>query len=150
MLLSRYGFLYQRVFGTDASRCFYCGSPRECLDHRPPLSTLDAIGVRAMQRAKIPLFLVPACNDCNLRLSDRPLPTIEEAADYLYRRLDAEYEKRFNLWTDPEISEMSPMFQKMIRARRAQLVTLNSRVRHLQRLLVDNAAFPTWEDYGEL
>ena len=149
-LIRIYGGLYTRHMQLGGSLCFYCGSQRECLDHRPPISTLDALGVGKMHRLKVPLVLIPSCTDCNQKLGSKPLLTAQEAAEFLLDRLERDYERRFNLWHDDEIDEMSPMFQKMIRARKVQLHELLSRVRHVQALLITPTVFPAYDEDDDL
>lgn len=144
-LVKAYGGLYRRHFACDASVCFYCGATRDCLDHRPPLATLDTFSVAELRSARIPLVLVPSCQECNARLGAKPLLTVREAADHLLRFYDALYEKKFNLWQEDEIKEMSPMFQAMIKARQLALSDLNRKVRHLQELVMCDHLFPEYE-----
>ena len=103
-----------------------------------------------MHRLHVPLVLLPSCSDCNQTLGDKPLLTAYEAATFLVEKLEREYERRFNMWQDDELREMSQMFQKMILARRAQLCELSSRVRHLQALLITPDAFPVYDEDDDL
>lgn len=127
-----YGQLYRRHLLCDPSECFYCGDTRYCLDHRPPISLVAQYGTDAMRSARIPLCLMPCCADCNRRRADRALFTVTEALSWLEVSLEREYERKATLWSEPEIAEMSPEFQRVIRARKGMLDLLLLRVRHAQ------------------
>ena len=130
-LVLLHGAKYRRVMGRTPGACLYCGAPATSFDHVPSPGYADALA--DMRRQGRQLFaLVPACTQCNGRLSDSPIFTIGERASYLERKLSNEYEKRFSLWSDDEASEMSYHFQVMIRARRDALSEMLNRIRALQ------------------
>lgn len=145
-LMRAYGHLYSRHMLADMHTCFYCGSRREVLDHRPPISAFDAFTLVDFQRAKVPLVLLPSCANCNSRLGNRYLATAEEAIAFLVKKLEAEYEQKSTLWSEEEIQEMSPTFQTMLRARKIMLNDLHARIRFLQKRALETHLMPEFEE----
>lgn len=88
--------------------------------------------MQVWRRQGIKFLLLPACDECNRALGDKPYFTPAERAAFIEQRLTQVYERQATLWTEDEIREMSPQFQKSIRARRKQLVALLGRVRAAQ------------------
>lgn len=114
LLESLYGRLYTRHLpeGHNNDTCFYCGAPRECLDHRPALATVDLLSPKTLRQVRIPLVILQSCQSCNLLLGARDVLTVEEALLFLEERLQKDYEKIAALWTKEEIEEMSPNVPK--------------------------------------
>lgn len=144
MMLAQYGHLYFRHLDAGADLCFYCGERRECLDHRPPIDSLAANGPQSLREARIPMVLLPCCRDCNQRLGSRPLLTALEACTYLRETLEQAYEKGTTLWSEEDEKPMSPMFRKLIKARRQAAQQLVSRVRFLQQREIEHELMPTY------
>lgn len=128
-LLQAYGDRYLQALFPHDGDCFYCGTFRQCTDHCPPLSW----AYRWEPEKGPPHLLVPSCTNCNSRLAARPLFYLKDRLQFLERTLSAEYDRRFSLWSEKETAEMSPMFQKLIRGRRAQLDELHQRIVFLQK-----------------
>ena len=127
--LRTYGHLYERA---DAPRsvCLYCGDVASTLDHCPPLASAHLWEKSTRSRPKF--LLVPACCECNSLLGDRHLVSLDERVNFVFKRLSTKYERNFVLWPEPDIEEMSPMFQKTIRAKKRSLGLLLTRVRHAE------------------
>lgn len=43
-----YGSHYKKPEDLDESSCFYCGAQSDCIDHVPPLSVVDKLGVKLL------------------------------------------------------------------------------------------------------
>lgn len=58
--------LYSLRDDVDPEVCHYCRQkPAETQDHSPSLLALEALGSEFFRRRRIPLWLIPACRDCN-------------------------------------------------------------------------------------
>lgn len=75
----------------------------------------------------IKFLLIPCCTNCNKILSDRALFTTLSRTQYVKEKLEIMYEKAVALWSEDEILEMSPTFQKVIKAKAAKLKILHER-----------------------
>lgn len=101
------GNLYERHGKFDGNSCAYCGSPRQCLDHVPPLDVAYyQIDLKKFQKTGGKLYLIPSCNLCNELLGAKKLFTYDERLAFLFER----YAKliREHKWDDEEIEEMGP------------------------------------------
>lgn len=128
-LLTIYHRRYDRVTCRQPNRCFYCGDIASELDHCPSLDIAASLGDGWH---RVPHYLIPACKECNARLSDRPLLTPCTRAAYLARRLERDYERFGGLWTKAEIAEMGPSFQQSLRYRQRWMEDIARRVHALQ------------------
>jgi len=143
LLLKEYGRLYKRhIYDGSDSVCFYCGDNKHHMDHVPPLSIVDYATPERLRMLKIPMVLIPCCGDCNIQLGAKRLGTVEERLSYLYGYLTSKVEREIALWSEPEIEEMSPMFQKMIRSRRAKFNILIERLRGVEDRLCRPETYP--------
>jgi hypothetical protein len=127
--------LYERPWFEELSEslgCFYCGDLAGERDHCPPLSWVESRRLSDWKRDGVRFVVVPACGHCNNLLGDRPLFTLVERAEFIERRLETLYEREAALWSEEEIAEMSPEFQRTLRARKRALVLLMDRVRTAQ------------------
>jgi hypothetical protein len=140
LLLKLYGARYERHW-SSRNGCFYCGDGWTDLDHCPPLSWLDVKDYKWFKDRKIGFYLVNSCSDCNKALSDRPLFSLQERAEYNRLRLERKADK-IVLWSKAEISEMSPRFQKTIIARQQLQNRLLDRLRYAQELQFRAEDFP--------
>ena len=132
--------LHDRVRLDD---CFYCGEPAQSLDHVPPLAWVEHKEVAEWKRRGIPLVLVRSCVDCNKRLGDRPFFTTQERCAFLNDRLTAQFERDSLLWSEDEIAEMGHAMQLMIRAKMFEANSLIKRLRHLERMIIDDDVHPS-------
>jgi hypothetical protein len=130
-MLSLYGKHYSRVTTPALHGCFYCGEPATTIDHCPPVSGADLF-IDRYGKPSIPFYLLPCCSECNSTLGDQVIPTPATRAAHLERKLNKNYEKRFALWSDDELGEMSPMFRKVIKAKREALRSMITRIKHLE------------------
>lgn len=124
-----YGNLYKKQL---RGYCTYCGEPTNGMDHCPPISLLELFTPEALRKQAIPILLVSSCFDCNAKLGGKHLLTIDDRKHYIERVLVLEYERKATLWSEGEITEMSEMFQRMIRGRQALLGILHDRIRFAQ------------------
>jgi len=106
--------LYRRPENVDLGVCAYCGDPRECLDHVPPLSyAANHLDIDKFLRAGGKFLLFPSCFECNGLLGAK-------AIDY-FGRLGYLHKKYINLadqmdWSEAEISELGHNLRGMIAA----------------------------------
>ena len=84
------------------------------------------------KKAKISFLTVRCCKNCNSTLSDRGLFTPLSRVTWVRSKLETRYERESTLWSEEEIAEMSPQFQKSIRGRAALLRILIERIRAAQ------------------
>lgn len=141
-LYSSYSHLYHRVHEIDQSECYYCGEPREAYDHVPPLHVVDQVSTEKIRELDINLLLLPSCTHCNSLLGSKHLVTIGERLDHLHKKLSDKYEKDSVLWSEEELEEMSYTFQLFIKARSATMSGLLSRIRHIEKKIVEDYENP--------
>lgn len=141
-----YSHLYVRHhYEGDHERCFYCGDARDGVDHVPPLDTVEYVTPEVLRKLKIPLVLIPSCLDCNMQLGAKALGIVEERLDYLLRKLQEKYNKEAVDWTEEEIKEMSPMFQRMIRGRARRVNEIAARINGILYRLSHPDTFPEYQ-----
>lgn len=150
-LRSLYGALYRwhQVQGERLNVCFYCGDSAGTADHVPSLTWLDTIPPQHWRTNKVPLTIVRTCGHCNLILGNKALFTVAERLQHLEGALGRRYEKAATLWMESEIAEMSPQFQRTIRARQAQTRVLLARVEHVRWRLIHDDTHPVWIERDE-
>lgn len=139
-LMQAYNGRYSKHYSSRAG-CFYCGAIQTCLDHCPPITYCDAKNFDWFVKRKIGFYLVNSCNECNYKLSSKPLFYLEERAEFILKGLELKADKVV-IWGDDEIQEMSKSFQKMILARKNQQTILFERIRFCQELLTRPEDFP--------
>lgn len=147
LLLEQYGKLYQRHMECDPYTCFYCGEPRECLDHRPPLDIVDAVGVERLRNIEVPLVLIPSCAHCNTRLGNRHLLHVIDAVIYLRKYMERMYERKHSRHAEDELDELGWVFKTMAKANLERDNVLLNRVRHLQHREFDYDAMPVYSRF---
>jgi hypothetical protein len=139
-LLKVYGGRYEKHYSSRPG-CFYCGDKWTEVDHCPPLSWVEAKEPSWFWMRKIKFVLVNSCHECNISLSDQPLFTLQERATFIRHRLENKAEK-FVFWSDDELKEMSPRFQRSIKARMELQNTLIDRIHFAQELQFRPEDFP--------
>jgi len=142
--VAQFKHLYARHF-YDEPGCFYCGEDRQCLDHVPPLHIVEYATPKELKAMKIPFVLIGSCFECNAMLGAKPLAVVHERLWFLYGRLTDKYEREATLWDDEEIAEMSPMFQKMIRARQIRQSILIDRIRKIEWRMAHSETHPDYK-----
>jgi len=123
--------------GQNIRECFYCGDPAETRDHCPPLSWVETRQQDAWRDAGVPFLTVPCCTPCNSLLGGRGLFTLKERVDYVEQRLSIKFDRETTLWSEDEIGEMSPSFQRTLRARQHAVDALAKRVQNAQARSID-------------
>lgn len=123
------GSLYSRAKGCDLSLCFYCGFPREALDHVPPLSVAISMDMEKFRRKGGRLILFPSCGQCNSMLGSKKLGTALERINYLWAAYATLIEKTHRNWTRAELHELGRGLRGTIEAgmRRADVYVLHLR-----------------------
>jgi len=93
--------------------CVYCGGPRECLDHNPPISKLDCIDVTKALKKGMKFELYPSCLECNARLSNKIsidlLDRMNTIAMIYLNKAD-----KVEKWTPEELQELGPNLRSLI------------------------------------
>lgn len=138
-----YGSLYSPYYADPypgGFGCFYCAEPAGTRDHCPPLTWYETRTMENWKRDGVEMVTLPACLDCNRTLGERALFTPLLRVQYVVKKLEQKYERKSTLWPEDEIAEMSPEFQRTIRARVGQLRVLLDRLRAAQwREMVEEA-----------
>lgn len=90
--------------------CIYCGNWSSCRDHLLPRPWTGPD-----YRKQVPT--VPSCQECNLILADRVIPTITERAEYIAAKLRIRYKKLLEMpaWSDKSLLELGPNLQASVR-----------------------------------
>ena len=120
MAIKHYGRLYQADLSHGRLTCAYCGDVRECLDHCPPISLIERIGVKALKERHVDFILYPCCNKCNKILGSRLLANYEERLSYLYEYTQNSLDGKI-FWTKEELSELGGELRRMVEARQKVL-----------------------------
>ena len=139
-LLKAYGHRYEKHYSSRPG-CFYCGDKWTDMDHCPPLSWVEAKDITWFKLRKIGFWMVNSCHECNIALSNHALFTLQERATFIRRRLEEKAEK-FVFWSNDELKEMSPRFQKSIKARMQLQNTMVERIQFAQELQFRPEDFP--------
>ena len=134
-ILRQYGQLYdwheyERLPGSMG--CYYCGDPANTVDHIPPLSAVDTRKTDDWRKDGFKFLKVRCCSACNSSLGPKWLFRPLDRAKYIEERLIRKYEREANLWSEEEIKEMGPEFQRTIRAKKKAAVLLLERLRAAQ------------------
>ena len=114
---SQIGALYHRLKGVPLERCFYCGAPRQSLDHCPPLSVAYKMSPAELRKRDVALYLVPSCMDCNSLLGARKWGTPWERLNGIYHILQAKIDKEYHGWTKDDLEELGPGLREYIQNR---------------------------------
>lgn len=85
--------------------CFYCGIPQEHLDHAPPK--------KLRYGERIAGYLVPACAECNLLLSNSTQPSLRARRAEVKTLLQKKYRRILATpaWHPLEIAQLGPELQ---------------------------------------
>ncbi len=116
-----YGDCYEFDPGKDRLKCFYCGDVRECVDHMPPLSVVDRIGIQALRKRDVTLKTVPCCKACNHALGDRPVANFEERLAFLHEYY-VRKAKGTAVWTEEDLNELQGHLRRMVENRNQSFI----------------------------
>ena len=107
--------LYKRTTRYPLSVCSYCGFPRQCLDHVPPLKIADSVDIQDFRFRGGEFILFPSCLECNALLGAKALCTYQERLHFLYTA----YIKRITerSWSRAEMEELGRGLKAFIEAR---------------------------------
>lgn len=130
-LLTQYRHKYTPHF-SEQGKCFYCGDVATERDHCPPVSWCDVTTEKTWIRFKVIFVTLQCCAPCNLTLGGKPIFTVLDRVIFLEQYLSNKFERIVSLWSNEEIAEMSPEFQRSIRARRKVVNALHARILHVQ------------------
>lgn len=97
---------YTRVGNLDG-RCVYCGELAEVWDHVPPISWADSVDREA---TRVWFACLPACGECNVILSDRPIFEISARCWETKKGLRRKYRKVLQMpeWEEEELAALTP------------------------------------------
>ncbi len=118
----------------DGTPCTYCGGIATVNDHVVSVELLRPQGGTTYYQEGD--WVVPACNECNLMLSDRMLHTVPLRAAFLYKRYLDKYRKLRTTasWTDEEIEELKGTFKQLVIETRLIQAELDHRLAHLYKV----------------
>lgn len=138
-LLKTHGRLYKRLHNINGGVCIYCGEPRGCMDHVPPLALVDSMDVGEYVKEGGKFIIYPACTDCNKILNACRYPDLHDRMDYIIGKLDAKLSK-IEQWSPEELEEMSHKMQAYIRAHQFKIASLNDKIQRIdeRKLKFDN------------
>ncbi len=128
-------FLYRRATGIDLGGCAYCGFPRECLDHVPPLRIACDLDVQEFIKHGGRLLLYPSCAECNSFLGKRDLPAYGQRLAFLWERYGQLI--RTKTWERWEIAELGPGLRPYIAARQKANARWIDKLRVVERRLIE-------------
>lgn len=141
-LLQIFGHLYERHYTEEGYRCFYCNEAADGLDHVPPISWVETYSKEFWKENQYPFATIPCCRDCNSALGNRRLFSVEDRLKFLESFYDAKFTKEYIPWSEAEIREMGPFFQKSIRARQEKARIFLDKVQAVQKRLIKPDTFP--------
>ena len=109
--LKRVNHLYSDHMPYGPDVCVYCGDPANSIDHVAPISYVASLQhdwERHRLKLRHSLYRVPACKDCNTRLSAFVGTCITEKRAELKRRLRRRYARLLGEydWHDDDLAEL--------------------------------------------
>ena len=131
-----YNELYQRLDNVPFDTCWYCGDPRTCLDHSPPLAMLDFMDLDLFRKLGREFCLIPCCDSCHSLLGIKELVTPNERLSWLLGAYHKLFDKAFYGWTEEEVAEMGYNFRVMINSSKARASTYAEKVRYIEKKIV--------------
>jgi hypothetical protein len=129
------GPLYRRL-GSDFSGCWYCGAPRQCYDHAPPLSWAIGADIGKARENGIELWLVPSCLNRNGDLGAKKLLTPHERLAWLYSHAARSVGVAVERWDEEEASELGYTLRVMVDARERKRNAAILRLRAIEERLL--------------
>lgn len=121
---SSYHYCIERHYPHGLGPCTYCGDMASCLDHVVPykLTKFEAYH-----------WVVPACQSCNLHLSDRMLHSVPLRARYLAKavRKANRLALRSALWDVDELEELGEGLASHVAYEMGRVGALEDRLKHL-------------------
>lgn len=112
--LSQYGGLFTRMAKVSLDECWYCGAPRETLDHCPPISSVETLDITRFKKNGGEFLLIPSCFDCNTLLGAKRLGAPNERLAYLLLKYTKITNEHFCNWEEDQIAEMGYNLKDMI------------------------------------
>ena len=128
-------FLYRRVTGIDLGCCAYCGFPRECLDHVPPLRIACDLDVASFVKDGGRLLLYPSCAECNSFLGKKDLPSYGQRLAFLWQKYGTLIRTR--MWEPYEIAQLGPGLRPYITARQKSNLRWIDKIRAVEHRLLE-------------
>ncbi len=114
-------------------KCTYCGESAECMDHVVPVS-YNLPGRKRVSYKK--LQIVPSCNDCNLRLSNKAYHTVGKRADYLATKLAKKHKRLLGRlsWTVDELLDVDFRLRQYLLMGNVEKETALLRIEHCRQV----------------
>lgn len=137
LTLQQYGELYHRMDNVPFDSCWYCGAPRTCLDHCPPLGYLQHMDPQTFRKKGGYFLLVPSCESCNSLLGARKLLTPPERISWLLGAYNKLFDKAYFGWTDEEVAEMGYGLKVMIHNSRIKANLYLDKVRAIEQRILE-------------
>ena len=132
-----YNHLYRiPVKCEDYYKCMYCGIDRQCLDHVPPLSTIENIDINEYKKDGGKFLLIPSCLKCNQFLGFYNSNSMYDRINLLISKYNKKLKKR-PIWTEEELSEMSDRFLQYHFAKDDKYRIIENKLKHLYTQLIN-------------
>lgn len=127
----------QGLGSTQMSECFYCGVINgNCRDHVVPHSYYSNSRYRKYETGQ----MVPACNQCNITLSNHLFPTLQARAAYLLAKYKNKNRRLLAIpdWSDEQLELCEGNLRRSIEQSLAAKDALEKRLRHLELVAYDS------------
>lgn len=118
-LSKAYNKLYKKA-NVSYNCCFYCRDDKEVLDHVPPISKVEAIGIQNHYNKGGRFLLYPSCRLCNLTLYDFASDSEKDRIKILISRYERKIKNKPK-WTQEELSELGFKLRKYVEKRQFQI-----------------------------
>lgn len=102
--------------------CVYCGCLSSCEEHFLPYSWNAGTRRRGSERGGVHSYLgnlVPSCSECNGIKSDKVFDTLDDAREYVHKRLSKKYRRILKTppWSEDELNDLGPNLRKEVKLR---------------------------------
>lgn len=123
--------LYKRSASVPNDVCFYCGEAAQAGDHVPPLSVVEKMGADRFVGTRF--VILPACNECNSKLSNKPITDPKNRAFYLLGDYIVLYSNLLLLpdWHE-ELYDLNGNLRQYVQDAQDQKLRLERRIAHLE------------------
>lgn len=97
----------------DSHACYYCGLPANTVDHTIPISMVQQLSNIWKFSHKI---WVPACQECNTLLGERPIFGLIKRRTYIKKQLRIRYRSFLKMpyWSLDELEQLGPILRQEV------------------------------------